>query len=159
MFGVVLLALPSVCAGAEEIPGPSPFARAIRSATFPGWGQLTNGKSKKAVVQFTVQSYLLTRLVIESREAGESRREADRLRALDEVAFGGDISLAEAKAEDHFKRRRDLMFWWIVTGFYGALDAYVDGYLGDFDAEIDAGKSLFSNVDPVERRVEIGLRF
>ena len=138
---------------------PSPLNRALRSAAIPAWGQVTNGKAEKAVLQFGVQAYLLTRIVIESREGGESLRTADRLRARDADIFAGEISVAEAKADDHFSRRRDLIFWWIIAGFYGALDAYVDAHLVDFDRELEDGRELFSGVDPVEKRVELGIRF
>lgn len=138
---------------------PSPLNRALRSAAIPAWGQVTNGKAEKAVLQFGVQAYLLTRIIIESREGGESLRTADRLRGLDSEAFAGQISVAEAKADDHFSRRRDLLFWWIIAGFYGALDAYVDAHLVDFDRELEEGRELFSGVDPVEKRVELGIRF
>jgi hypothetical protein len=136
---------------------PSPFRRSLRSAVVPGWGQLTNGKPKKAVVQFGVQSYLLTRIVIESRDAGQANRAADALRGMEDAA--GEVDRLEAKAEDHYKRRRDLFFWWIVAAFYGALDAYVDAHLGDFEKDLEDGRTLFSGVDPVSGNVQLGLRF
>jgi hypothetical protein len=136
---------------------PSPFNRAIRSAVVPGWGQLTNGKPKKSVVQFGVQTYLLTRIVIESREAGEANRAADALRGMENAA--GEVDRLESKAQDHYKRRRDLLFWWIIAGFYGAMDAYVDAHLGDFEKDLEDGRTLFSDVDPISRNVELGLRF
>ena len=38
-------------------PGtPRPFTRALRSAVFPAWGQLSNGKSKKAAVLLAAQT-------------------------------------------------------------------------------------------------------
>jgi hypothetical protein len=126
---------------------------------FPAWGQLTNGKPKKAAVQFSVQTYLLTRIVIETRRAGQAERDADWLRSTGEEGLEGEIGLAESRAEDHYKRRRDLFFWWILAAFYGAMDAYVDAHLGDFEKELEDGRTLFSSIDPVGSSVELGIRF
>jgi hypothetical protein len=131
----------------------------MRSAAVPGWGQVTNGKPKKAVLQLGVQTYLLTRIVIETREAGEATREVDRLQGLGDEGLAGEISLAQDKADDHYRRRRDLIFWWILAAFYGGMDAYVDAHLGDFEKEIEEGKTLFSEIDPAARSVQLGIRF
>ena len=64
-LAVVLLAIvvvfpsPAEAAnGADEAQwaGPGPFERAVRSAVFPAWGQLTNGKNKKAAILFSFSS-------------------------------------------------------------------------------------------------------
>jgi hypothetical protein len=137
--------------------GPSPLQRAVRSVAFPAWGQLTNGKNKKAVALFSAQAYLYTRIVVETRKGNESVRIADRLER--EGATLGDVNVARESADDHFGRRRNLFFWAIVAGFYGALDAYVDANFGDFEKELEEGRTLFSHVDPLDKSVEMGFRF
>lgn len=140
---------------------PSAFRRAVRSAVFPAWGQLTNGKPKKAVVLFGVETYLVTRALRETRAAHASARRADALRdaAVEGASATALETSARASAQEHFDTRRDLLFWMILAGFYGAVDAYVDAHLGDFGEELDEGRTLFGAADPAERSVEVGIRF
>ncbi len=146
---------------AEPVPEgtPSPFARAVRSAVVPAWGQLTNGKSRKAAVVMTVQAYVLTRLIEEHREAHESRRRADALADRTDAEGMALAGIARDSAQEHFDRRRDMLFWALIGAFYGAVDAYVDAHLGNFDRELEEDRELFGAVDPAERRVEVGIRF
>ena len=138
---------------------PSPFARAVRSAVFPAWGQVTNGKSKKAVVVFAAQTYLVTRVIGESRAAHEAERRAAAVAGREDPASLALGLAARASAQQHFDTRRDLLFWSLMGAFYGAVDAYVDAHLGRFDEELDEGRTLFGGVDPQGRTVEVGLRF
>ncbi len=142
---------------AAEAPGetaePSPANRAARSAAFPAWGQLTNGKPVKAAALFALESYLATNIVIQTRRGNADRREADA------AADPGEARVAEGLADAHFDRRRNLIFWSLLAMLYGIVDAYVDGYLGDFDEEIEEGRRLFGDVDPAEGSIEVGLRF
>ncbi len=140
-------------ARADDWEGPSPFRRAVRSAVFPAWGQVTNGKYKKAAVLFTFETYLLTRVIQETRAA----REWDRIAAGE--TDPGRMEVAEAAAEDHYGRRRDLFFWGIVASFYGAIDAYVDAYLGDFEKDLEEGRELFAGVAEDGTSLEFGVRF
>jgi len=142
--------------GAAEIR-PSATNRAVRSMVFPAWGQVTNGRPVKAAVLFSVQTWILTRVIKESRAAHESEQRVFRLQEQGATAL--EISLAEASAEEHSARRRDMMFWALFSGLYGALDAYIDAHLGDFDEEIQEGRDLFADVDPVNGEVALGVRF
>jgi len=147
-------------AGAQTqgtLPGPSPLNRAVRSAVFPAWGQLTNGKEKKAAILFGIEAYVWTRVITETRKSTESERRLDRLEAEGATAF--EISRAEASLEDHRRTRRDMLFWVILGGFYGALDAYIDANLGDFDEDLEEDRGLFAGVDAGARQVELGYRF
>ena len=135
--------------------GPGPLNRALRSAALPAWGQLTNGKHKKAAILMGIQGYVWTRVIMEGRKGNESERRLERL--LAEGASQAEIDAAEFSAEHHFDTRRDLLFWAIMTTFYGALDAYIDAHLGDFDRELEEGRELFGAV--TGDGVEIGLRF
>jgi hypothetical protein len=133
----------------------------VRSAVFPAWGQLTNGKSKKAVVLFGVETYLITRIIEESRAANESQRRFDALDRLDSTESETLVAAAAARAsaQDHFDTRRDLLFWALVAGFYGAIDAYVDAHLGEFSEDLEESRGVFGGVNPAEKSVEVGVRF
>jgi hypothetical protein len=132
---------------------PSPANRAARSAVFPAWGQLTNGKPAKAAALFALETYLITGIVIETRRGQADRRLAEA--ATDE----GAREIYDGIADGHYNRRRNLLFWSLLTVVYGVIDAYVDGYLGDFDEEIEDRRELFGSIDPVEQAVEVGVRF
>ena len=137
----------------DEPPGPSAFNRAARSVFFPAWGQLTNGKNEKAAILFAVQTYLYTRILVETRRGHESERLA---LATDDP----DVAWrAELGADDSFQRRRNLIFWAILTAFYGAIDAYVDTYLGSFEQEIEQSRKIFAETDPATGGIALGVRF
>ena len=149
----LLLVAPGQKVCAQELDGPSGFNRAVRSAVFPGWGQLTNGKKKKTVLLFSFQTYLFTRIILETRGA----KEADRFAAG--AATDETRTIWEADAQDHYNTRRDLFFWAIVTSFYGAIDAYVDTYLGDFEKDLEEGRELFGGMNEDGTALEFGIRF
>ncbi len=139
------------------IVGPSAFQRAARSVAIPAWGQLTNGKKKKATVLFGVQTYLYTRIIIATRMGREGNL---RVSALErDGASEVDLEFARAAAQEHFDDRRDLFFWAILTGFYGALDAYVDAHLGEFEKELEDGRALFARIGGPDEAIEMGLKF
>jgi hypothetical protein len=135
----------------ERARRPGLANRAARSAIFPAWGQLSNGKPVKAVALFALETYLATGIIVESRRGAAKRRLADL--AADEASEAELNGLADA----HFDRRRNLIFWSVLAIFYGVADAYVDSHLGDFDKEIREGRELFTRIDP--ECVEIGVRF
>jgi hypothetical protein len=153
VLGAVLAAMPGAFAAEQEWEGPTPFRRAVRSVVFPAWGQVTNGKYTKATLLFGFESYLWTRIVMETRAAHES----DRIAAA--ATDPGVAEVARLAAEDHYGRRRDLVFWTIVASFYGAVDAYVDAYLGNFEKELGEGRELFSGVSEDGTALEVGVRF
>jgi hypothetical protein len=140
-----------------EKPDPVPFAftRAVQSAVFPAWGQVANGRKVKAAVLFGFQTYLWTRVVVQTQRGREWQQEVDRLQAGG--ATSAEVARAEALAEEHFDTRRDLLFWAIIGSFYGALDAYIDAHLGDFDRELEEGRGLFAEVGP--SAAQLGYRF
>jgi hypothetical protein len=141
-------------ASADEAPrGPSAGNRAARSALFPAWGQLTNGRTAKAAALFALETYLASSIIVESRKGAAKERLADE--APDEATEEMYDGLADA----HYDRRRNLIFWSLLTVLYGVADAYVDANLGDFDREIKEGGELFGRVDGVDRTIELGVRF
>ncbi|MGQ0722147.1 MAG: DUF5683 domain-containing protein [Candidatus Eiseniibacteriota bacterium] len=140
-----------------EKPDPVPFAftRAVQSAVFPAWGQVANGRKVKAAVLFGFQTYIWTRVVVQTQRGREWQQEVDRLEAAG--GSSAEVAHAEALAEEHFDTRRDLLFWAIIGSFYGALDAYIDAHLGDFDRELEEGRGLFAEVGP--SAAHVGYRF
>ncbi len=153
---ITLAASVSMCpaAFAEEVQiVPSPANRAARSVAFPAWGQLTNGRTAKTAALFALETYLVTGLIAESRRGGADQKSADA--ATDETT----VDYYEGQADAHYDRRRNLLFWTILTVFYGVIDAYVDAYLVDFDEELEDRRELFGMVDPVESTVGVGFRF
>jgi hypothetical protein len=138
---------------AEESIVPSPANRAARSAVFPAWGQLTNGRTVKTAALFALETYLVTGIIQESRQAAADQRASEA--ALDPAAEEVYAGLADA----HYDRRRNLFFWSILTVLYGVIDAYVDAHLIDFDEEIEDRRELFGGIDPVEQTIALGVRF
>lgn len=152
LAGAWILMFSSVVA-ADDSGGPSAANRAARSAVFPAWGQLTNGKPAKAATILALETYLVSGIVIQTRRGLADRRAAEA--SLDE----GSARVFDGLADGHDDRRRNLVFWAMITMFFGVIDAYVDGHLGDFDEEMEEGKRLFSEVDVESREVGIGWRF
>ena len=144
---------PPAAEAAEELSGPSAGNRAARSALFPAWGQLTNGRTAKAAALFALETYLASSIIVESRRGAAKERLADA--APDEATELMYDGLADA----HYDRRRNLIFWSLLTVLYGVADAYVDANLGDFDREIKEGGELFGKIDRVDRTIELGVRF
>ena len=154
---VLLLGGGPARAQTEEGPaGPSPFNRALRSAVFPGWGQLSNGRTFKTVGIFGVETYLLTRILMQTRRGAANNRQSELLRSMGDEA-GADQQ--RSLAEHHYETRRDLIFWGILAAFYGAMDAYIDAHLGNFDEDIEEGKGLFTRIDPLAGSFELGMRY
>jgi len=154
---LLVLSAPAAAQPAEPELRPSATNRAVRSMVFPAWGQMTNGRPVKAAVLFSVQTWIWTRVIKESRAAHESEQRVFRLQ--EDGASALEITLAEASADEHAARRRDMLFWALFSGLYGALDAYVDAHLVDFDEELEEGRDLFAGIDPVNGEVQVGLRF
>ena len=96
-----------------------------------------------------------------------ARAAASRRRTASAVArWGAETATDEATrevydgiADGHYDRRRNLLFWTLLTVVYGVIDAYVDGYLGRFDEEIEDRRELFGSIDPAAQAVEVGVRF
>ena len=74
----VSLAAPARAQDENPIPGPGALNRAMRSVVLPAWGQVTNGREVKAAVLFSVETYIWTRAIMESRKGTESRRHLHR---------------------------------------------------------------------------------
>lgn len=109
----------------------SPFGASIRSLAFPGWGQLSNGSEIKAVVIFSLQSYLLSRTFVIERRA----RWYDDRRNDPEAPW--DPEFLEERYLELRERRGDMVWWTAILGLYSVLDAYVDAHMVGFDEDVE----------------------
>jgi hypothetical protein len=116
---------------------------------------VANGRKEKAALLISFQTNISTREVMQTQRGREWEQEADRLQAGGGTS--SEVARAEALAEEHFETRRDLLFWAIIGSFYGALDAYIDAHLGDFDRELEDSRGLFAEIEPSAAR--LGYRF
>ncbi len=106
-----------------------PYRIVLRSLFFPGWGQLYNGKSLKALAVFASESALLGMIYTESRAAS---------RAYDKhLVASNDARAAElySEYETHFKRQESLTWWTAALVLLSLADAYVDANLITFEDE------------------------
>jgi len=112
---------------------PSIFFAPLRSAVFPGWGQLRNGKTLKAVLVFSVESYLVMSAVAEHYQAEEAYR---RMELLNRSGQGEAAEELYRSYSDHFDRRDQLAWWTAGLIMLSMLDAYVDANFFGFDEEV-----------------------
>jgi hypothetical protein len=119
---------PAVAAKKERHVEP-PYRIVLRSLLYPGWGQLYNGKSLKALAVFVSEGSLLGMIYSESRAA--SRAYDKHLVATD------DTRAAElySEYEDHFNREESLSWWAVGLVLLSLADAYVDANLITFEEE------------------------
>ncbi|MFH1279877.1 MAG: DUF5683 domain-containing protein [Candidatus Eisenbacteria bacterium] len=138
---------PPLPARGGETPAPhvSPFGASLRSMAFPGWGQLHNGSEIKAVVIFSLQSYLLSRAFIIERRA----------RWYDEERNDPSSPWGEAFLEERYRdlrdRRADMVWWAAILGLYSVLDAYVDAHMVGFDDDVEAVDRVTWRIAPEPR--------
>jgi hypothetical protein len=111
--------------------GPSPKGAVLRSALYPGWGQLANGKPYKACVVFGVEVYFLGVAVLSSRRA------QDLLDSSRFVTSGAELADLEQRYADYVDRRNAHLWWLGAAILYSMLDAYVDASL----TEVEEGLS------------------
>lgn len=112
--------------GPEDAGGAPPGVVLTASAAYPGLGQLLNGKESKALMIGAVEAFLVARLVLEdrwTRNAFRMYRQTGEARYFDQYS-------------DHFDRRQTLVWWVVVAGLYGMIDAYVDAHLSGFDRPV-----------------------
>ncbi|UCF78991.1 MAG: hypothetical protein JSW03_01635 [Candidatus Eiseniibacteriota bacterium] len=106
----------------------------LRSLVYPGWGQLYNGSSTKAVVVFASETALLGMIYHESREA---------TKAYDAHLAAPDPNAAARLYEEyerHFERRESFIWWTVGLVLFSMADAYVDANLTTFEEEFDDTK-------------------
>jgi hypothetical protein len=149
----LLVALGSLCcaagarcepppAGVAAAHRPSPKGALLRSAAYPGWGQLANGKPYKACVIMAVEAYFVGVAVSAGRRAADAEELAAGASTAAEVT-----ALEEKRAR--YEDRRNAHLWWLGAAIlYSMLDAYVDASL--------AGVGEKGSEPPVSLRLRSG---
>ena len=135
---------------------PSTFFAPLRSAVFPGWGQMRNGRKLKAVVFFAVHNYLMGRTIAEHYWAEEAYR---KMELLNNMGQGDRAEEYYNKYSDHFARREQYGWWWAAFTMLSMFDAYADAHLYGFDQEVEESSrvAVFPLVDGSGGRVTVGL--
>jgi len=101
---------------AAPFPKINPSTAMYHSLCIPGWGQINNGKKKKAVLFFAAElsfigGYLYNNYRIRHHPMSDWDR--DNLRT----------------------DRNTFIIYWMVAKVLGIVDAYVDAHLANFDVE------------------------
>jgi len=110
-------------ADSTTVSPPSPAGALLRSAMYPGWGQLANGKPVKAFVIMAVETYLAG-VAISAHRRTNDIAEAARFATTEE-----EIARYEERL-GAYEERRDAYLWWLGAAvLYSMLDAYVDANL------------------------------
>jgi hypothetical protein len=128
LFVAGALVEPAYCsdgppADSSKIELPTAKGALLRSAIYPGWGQLSNGKPYKACVVMAVEAYLAGVALSSDRRARDAKRLARGSAGLEQA---GSFEDRRTRYED----RRNAHFWWLGAAIlYSMLDAYVDASL------------------------------
>lgn len=149
-MGIALLTLlAGFAAASADEPGessvprrrPSPTRATLESLAVPGLGQIRSGETVRGLLVMGLESYLITRVVIENSKAnGDLERSRE--------TTGGESTYWRQGFELHRDRRSDLLFWTAITHMYNLLDAYVAAHLAGVDEEIDRVKRMTWRVEP-----------
>ena len=107
------------------MPYRSPTGALLRSAVIPGWGQFYNREPLKGLGYGSLQAGLLGWVLYENSRADEARENHQ---------LTGDPAWEQAY-EEHYNRRRSLIWYTAGAWVLSMLDAYVDAYLFGFEAE------------------------
>ena len=144
-FLLLALSIPFSASAEQPAAGgsvASPFWSCVRSAVVPGWGQLHNGSSVKAIALFSMQSYLFARYSIAERRGSFYRHE---LNNPESVWGPGHL---QNKYDDFRDTRNDMVWWMTIFGLYSLIDAYVDAHMAGFDQEVAEVQRLTWNAGP-----------
>ena len=118
----------------------------LRSLVYPGWGQLYNGKSLKALAMFVSEGAFLGMIYTESRAAS---RAYDKHLAEPDVARAAELY---SEYEKHFERRDSFTWWTVGLVLFSLADAYVDANLITFEDEFrDPGQGSGRQGDAGQR--------
>ena len=103
----------------------------LRSAVFPGWGQLYNRKYLKAILVFGAETTFLTLMAIEWDRMNQHKK------LFDSLPLGDDKNW-EYEQYKFYKDRKNLFLWSaLATIFVSIFDAYVDAHLYAFDEDME----------------------
>jgi hypothetical protein len=121
----------------------------LASASYPGLGQLLNGKDVKAAVIGAAEAFLIAGLVVEDRRTRNAYRNYQETR--DEVWFD--------EYSEHYDRRQTLLWWVVGAALYAVTDAYVDAHLTGFGRSLSPAlqRPLDIESEATADRVAVGL--
>ena len=133
----LLVALSLIVAGETLAGGATPRTvtplwSSIRSLVCPGLGQLHNGSEKKAIVLFSLQSYLVGRVFATERRARYYR---DRMSDPEPM---WEMANLQTRYDDLRGTRGDMIWWASILTLYAVIDAYVDAHMVGFDEDVEA---------------------
>ncbi len=149
----LLAALGGSARAAEGPPQASPFWSSSRSLVFPGWGQLHNGSEKKAIVLFSLQTYLIGRVFAAERRA---RYYQDR---MNDETPGWSREDLQARYDDLRDTRGDLVWWSSLLVLYSVIDAYVDAHLVGFEEQVEQVERVTASLVPTDGGAEAAIAF
>ena len=115
----------------KELHTKSPTGAMIRSALFPGWGQVYTKHYVKGGLIFCLETGLVISAVIEDTKARD--------------AYPKDYE----EYLDRLDRRNTFLWWTAGVIIYSMIDAYVDAHLFEFDEE-DVTLSIEPSPHPYE---------
>ncbi|MBD3366661.1 MAG: hypothetical protein GF405_00635 [Candidatus Eisenbacteria bacterium] len=149
---VVLAAAPVTAADDVAMPEPGRLKGTpilLASASYPGLGQLLNGKEMKAAVIGAAEALLIAGLVVEDRRTRNAYRRYQETR---------DAEWFDEYSE-HYDRRQTLIWWAVGAALYAITDAYVDAHLAGFGESLSPGleRPLAVEGEVVADRVAVGL--
>jgi hypothetical protein len=99
-------------------------SRAMKhSLLIPGWGQIDNGKKKKAVLFFAAEIICIGGYIYNYQELSNE-------------------ALTEWERENIRTDRNTFLLYWMLSKLLGMVDAYVDAHFADFDVTDITPKEL-----------------
>jgi hypothetical protein len=123
----------------------SPTNATLQSMVVPGLGQYHAGAPVRGAIAFALESYLVTRVLIEHDRAGDDRDRAEEAGNAGDAAAESEFATS---ADLHEERRGELLFWTGIAHMFNMLDAYVAAHLSLVDEEIDTVERLTFNASP-----------
>jgi hypothetical protein len=125
----------------------SPTGALLRSAVFPGWGQLYNKKYIKAVIIGAGESVLIY------QTAWHWHKTSTYKDLYINAEAGSDARRDYFYKFDSYRDLRNQYIWFLgLTVFYSMFDAYVDAHLQNFDID------LTPEFDPEQENLTLWLK-
>lgn len=130
----------------DSIKRQPPSRALLKSVLFPGWGQYSNKKYLKAVLVFTVESYVVYKSIELGNKASDWHEKwrgvPDTLTVLKSEYF--------RKYADYRDRRNSFLWYTALTVFLSMFDAYVDAHLAPFPDSIKKVEDVSIEMQPAE---------
>ena len=105
----------------------TPFWVMMRSAVFPGWGQMHNGSWLKALILGGAEAAFLYGVFQEDRLAEDAAKKMELYPEFE--SYYRDLS------SSHRSKKKDYVWWGAFAALLSLGDAYVGAHLHGFNAE------------------------